>query len=199
MSAAPFEIRLRSAKVIGPESARDPMLSGHVRVTVNGVVIADDDDIGLERSALGLLRTVEEDHDATSPRGQLRIPGLESGEPTIRAGFPTLLIHDCGFPVGGCSNFFVDWTVRHDDEDVHIRDVQRFDASRPTVVTFPTASCAVPLADYRAEVARFAEAVRDAYFANGAKVIDEPEERRLFDAFWAEYHGLLGAHGARPS
>jgi hypothetical protein len=79
MAAAPFEIWLRSAKVVGPEPTRDPMLGGHLRVTVNGVVIADDDDFGLERSAVGLLRTVEEDHDAASPHGQHRIPGLETG------------------------------------------------------------------------------------------------------------------------
>jgi hypothetical protein len=192
---ASFEIRLLRAGSLSDQPHKDPMLGGAMRVTINGVVIADDDDFGLERSALGLLRTIEEDHDATGPRVQHRIPGREDDEPMVRAGFPTLLIHDCGFPVGGCSNFYVDWTVRHADDSVHITDVQRFDSLRPTDLTFPTAACTVPLADYRAEVLRFAQAVRDAYFADGDRLLDDPEDRRMYDAFWAEYNFLLTSHG----
>jgi hypothetical protein len=86
--------------------------------------------------------------------------------------------------------------VRHVGDDVLLRDARRFDSSRPTELTFPSAVCAVPLSDYRTEVVRFAVAVRDAYVADGDKIIDDPEERRLFDAFWSEYHALLGSHGA---
>lgn len=74
MAAGPFEIRLLSSGVTGPLPERDPTLGGHIRVTINGVVVADDDEFGLERSALGLLRTTERDHD-----------------PASRIGFPTLL------------------------------------------------------------------------------------------------------------
>ena len=134
------------------------MLGGHIRVTLNGVVIADDDEFGLERSALGLLRSIERDHDAEH-----------------QVGFPTLLVHDCGFPWLACSNFGADWTVRHDGEEVVIGDPHFFD-SHPLVrdLTFPNAACRMTLDEYRAPILRFAVAVRDAYYTDGDKVIDDP-------------------------
>ena len=51
------------------------------------------------------------------------------------------------------------------------------------------------MAEYRAEVARFAQAVREAYLASGDKVIEDPDERRMYDAFWAEYNSMLAKHG----
>lgn len=174
------------------------MLGGHVRVTINGIAVADDAEFGLERSALGLLRTIDQDHDATSDHRAIDVPTLGSeatySGPVTRAGLPTLLIHDCGFPLGGCSNFYVDWSVRHDGEHVVISDARRFDALRPTEHHFPEASCTIPMPHYRDEVVRFARAVRDAYFADGDKVIDDPDERSLYDAFWAEYDALLARH-----
>ena len=130
MDLKKFQIRLMRSSVAGI-IASDPMLGGAIRVTINGVAVADDDDFGLERSALGLLRTVEMDHDASSSHRQYRVPGLETDGPIARAGFPTLLIHDCGFPLGRCSNFYVDWTVRHKRDEVHITDARRFDSMRP--------------------------------------------------------------------
>jgi hypothetical protein len=174
------------------------MLGGHIRVTINGVVVADDDDFGLERSALGLLRTIEQDHDSTSDPRAFDVPALGSeatySGPVTRAGLPTLLIHDCGFPLTACSNFYVDWSVRHDGEEVVLSDACRFDSLRPTEQTFPEASCVVPGSEYRAEIVQFARAVREAYFADGDKVIDDPDDRSLYHAFWAEYDALLARH-----
>ena len=186
---------------MGPQPERDPMLGGHIRVTINGVAVADDDEFGLERSALALLRTIDLDHDATSDGRAFDIPGegseaMYSG-PVTRVGLPTLLVHDCGFPGTACSNFYVDWTVRHDGESVVISDARRFDSTRPTERHFPEASCTMPLPAYRREVVRFAEAVREAYFASGDKVVDDDDERRLYDAFWVEFDSLLARH--RPS
>ncbi len=177
--AGPFEIKILSAGFAGPDREQDPMLGGALRVTINGVVVADDEEFGLERSALGLLRTIDRDHDASSP-----------------IGFPTLLIHDCGFPWLACSAFGTDWTVRHEGEEVAIGDVLSFD-SHPVVrdLTFPGASCRLSLAEYRNPVIRFAIAVRTAYFAGGDKIIDDPELRQFYDDFWEEYDGLLDRHG----
>ena len=154
------------------------MLGGAPRVTINGVVVAEDDEFGLERSGLGLLRTIDRDHDASGP-----------------IGFPTLLIHDCGFPWLACSNFGTDWTVRHEGDEVAIGDVRSFD-SHPVVrdLSFPEASCRLSLAEYRDPVIRFAIAVRTAYFTGGDKVIDDPDLRRIYDDFWREYDDLLERH-----
>ena len=144
------------------------MLGGAVRVTLNGIVVADDDGFGLERSALALLRTIDQDHNATSDR---RVP------------------------TEACSNFYVDWTVRHGAGNVHISDARRFDALRPTEIHFEAATCVMSRAAYRNEVVQFAAQVHEAYFADGDKVIDDPDERQFFDAFWAEYDSRLVRHG----
>ena len=156
------------------------MLGGALRVTINGVVVADDEEYGLERSALALLRSIDRDHDASH-----------------RVGFPTLLIHDCGFPWLACPNFGTDWTVRHDGDEVVIGDVRHFD-SHPVVrnLTFPAASSRMSRSDYRGPVTRFAVAVREVYFADGDKLVDDAEERRLYEAFWAEFDELLAQYEA---
>lgn len=154
------------------------MLGGALRVTINGVVVADDEEYGLERSAMALLRTIDRGHDGSHP-----------------VGFPTLLVHDCGFPWLACSNFGTDWTVRHDGDEVVIGDVRHFD-SHPVVrdLTFPGAACRMSRSDYRDPITRFAGAVREMYFADGDKRVVDADERGLYEAFWAEFDELVAHH-----
>ena len=174
---SPFEIKILRAGSTAPDPAADPMLGGALRVTINGVVVADDDEFGLERSALGLLRTLDRDHDEVH-----------------QVGFPTLLIHDCGFPFDACSNFLVDWAVRHDGGDVMIADA-RSASSHPVIrdLAFPGAACRMPLPAYRAPIVAFAASVRDKYFSAGEKRLEE-WERPLDDELWREYDELLARH-----
>ncbi len=157
------------------------MLGGALLVTINGVDVADADEYGLERSALGLLRSVEHDHTREHP-----------------VGFPTLLVHDCGFPWLACSNFGTDWTVRHDDGQVAIGDVRDFH-SHPVVrdLSFPEATCRMTDAEYREPIVGFAEIVRERYFADGDKVIGDDVERAEYERFWTEFEELLARHRAR--
>ncbi len=169
---------------------RDTCSGGALRVTINGVVVADHDDYGIVQSALGLLRTVDRDH-----------------HPADRAVHGYLLCHHCGFPYFACSNFGTTWTVRHDGPSVVIGgvshhgvlDVPKNRDSVAVDLDFPAASTRLPIEQYRAEIVAFATAARDFYFADGPKVLDDPDEREMHDQFWAEYDGLLARHGGPPA
>lgn len=54
----------------------------------------------------------------------------------------------------------------------------------------------MPLPAYRDPIVAFARSVHDAYFANGAKIVDDVDERAFYDDFWTEYNDLLTRHGA---
>jgi hypothetical protein len=180
VGGALFRIELRGSAFTGPNPRSDPMLAGALRVTINEVVVTDADGYGLERSALGLLRSINRDH---------------TREASI--GFPTLLVHDCGFPWMACSNLWTDWTVRHADGHVLISDVRHFD-SHPIArdLVFPEAACQMTEADDREPIVAFAQGVRDGYFADGDRTIDDEYERAEYEQFWAEFSELLTRHQA---
>lgn len=176
-----FEIEILRTSHSCPEPIHDTCLSGHLRVTINGTAVADDDDFAVAVSARALLRTVDRDHDAANP--------------VIHNAY--LLSHDCGFPDFACSNFGTTWAVRHGNGVVQILDVESH-ASAPLVrdLRFPEAEIDVPLEQYRDEVLRFATDARAAYFADGERQIADDEERSLYEGFWAEYDELIARHAS---
>ena len=178
---SPFEIEILRTWQDCPDPIHDSCLSGALRVTINGTVVADDEGFGVAESARVLLRTIERDHDAAN-----------------RIMFTSyLLCHDCGFPDFACSNFGTTWVVRHRNGFVHISEVENYN-SHPTVrhLRFPGAETDIPLEDYRREVVRFAVEARSAYFASGEREIRDPDERGLYEEFWREFDELLARHGS---
>lgn len=178
--AQPFEIKLLHSGQTCPDPIHDTCLTGALRVTINGVVVADDDDddYGIADSALALMRTVDRDHSLA--------------DPVIRSRF--LLCHDCAFPDLACSAFGTTWTVTHRDGAIHLAEIESY-TTQPIRrhLTFPDAEADVAEEDYRSEVVRFARHAKDAYFADGPRIVD-PDWRDLYDAFWHEYDDLLASH-----
>jgi hypothetical protein len=170
-----FEIKLLRSGQTCSDPIHDTCLAGALRVTINGVVIADDDDYGIADSALALMRTVDRDHNLV--------------DRVIRSRY--LLCHDCAFPDLACSNFGTTWTVTHRNGAVHLADVESY-TTHPIRrhLTFPDAETDIAEEDYRTEVVRFARQAKDAYFANGPRIVD-PDWRDLYGAFWREYDELL--------
>lgn len=139
----------------------DLCLHGEVRVRIGDDVLQDE--VSLSAAALHLLRSMQADH-----------------QPDILAKlFPTDGF--CWTPdgrgsiyLGGCPNGGIDGHVIHDSDMVRI-----------ALENLPEVR--VPLADYRAEVFRFADAVEAFYSQSGAKLVTDVLDKLWYPLFWAEW------------
>lgn len=175
---SPFAIELLASWQTCPDPIHDTCLTGALRVTINGTVVADDREYGVAESARALMRTITRDH---GPNHRV-------------VNAPYLLSHDCGFPDFACSNFGTTWSVTHRDGLVRLAHVESYSA-HPVArgLSFPEADVEIPLADYRTEVLRFADDARNAYFASGERRILDREQQRLYAEFWREYDRLVSS------
>jgi hypothetical protein len=179
----PFVLDLVEQHWCEPFPEMDPSQGGRLRIVINGITVMDgkSDDTGVARSALALSRTLVRDHTRADPVAY------------------QLILHDCGFATTLMScGLGANWWVRHEGRTVRIDGVTRFDTtyghtevdggfsspdhvdmarhalSRPHEgVSFPEASCVVPLETYADKVTRLARAVLDFAAATDKQFIDD--------------------------
>jgi hypothetical protein len=167
-----------------PSPEMDPSQGGRLRVVINGTTVMDgaSDDTGVARSALALSRTLLQDHTREDPVAE------------------QLVLHDCGFAMTLMScGIGANWWVRHEGDAVRIDEVTRFDTtyghadeavtsfstpdhgemdrhilSRPhDGVSFPAASCVVPIEAYAKEVTRLCRLVVEFAVDADKRFLDE--------------------------
>lgn len=167
----PFVLDLVEQHWCEPSPEMDPSQGGRLRVVINGITVMDGEshDTGVARSALALSRTLLHDHTREDPVAE------------------QLVLHDCGFAttLTACG-VGANWWVRHDGDAVRIDGVTRFDTTYGSVegdkgfsspdpvemaryalshphrgVSFPEASCVLPIEIYAGEVTRLARPVLD--------------------------------------
>ena len=184
----------------------DPSQGGRLRIVINGITVMDgeSDDTGVARSALALSRTLLRDHTREDPLAE------------------QLVLHDCGFATTLMScGIGANWWVRHDGHAVRIDGVTRFDATyghaegdkrfssrdlvemaRDTLskphegVSFPVASCVVPIETYADEVTRLARSVLD-FAAAADKHFRDDFDRSEWLGWQAEIRENLAAFASR--
>lgn len=176
-----FELQVRNQHWLGDphEQVHDGCSHGTIRAVIAGTVVtANDDEYGVNQSALSLLRTLEQDHTRTDP---------------VSGGY--LLCHGCGYPLSfGCSNFGTDWVVRHEGDTVVLDRATHYGSVRagradPHETEFD-AHARVPIDQYRRQVVAFAEEARDFYLASGPRQLEEWEQK-FHQKFWAEFDERL--------
>ena len=151
------------------DDPHDLCLHGRARAVI-GARTLEYPDATVSATALYLLKTLTEDH--ISHRDNQLLPCC---------GF-CLLPNEAldSVRILGCGQG-VDWTVLHEGEQVRLRLDDGYE-------------CTVPLADYRAEVFRFADRIAAFYAACTPKVPPEdPWERSGYRAFWNEWRRRRGA------
>jgi hypothetical protein len=185
---ADFVLEIRSQGWINGDPAGryedgsvDTCSHGSIYCEFGGVVLAyDEDGFGISQSGLQLLRTLEGDR-TQSDRDKLRSQGLQFDN-----GF--LLCHGCGHPISfGCTNFGIDWRVRHVEDEVILYDPLSVSAA----VQRPVVQVGISVAAYARPIVLFARQARDFYFSFGPRFPVEEWERDMHDRFWDEYDERL--------
>ena len=152
----------------GQPEETDLCLHGEVRVHCGQHILQEK--VSLSAAALHLLRTVKANHDPDAYAKLFPTDGFcwtpsSSGDP-------------CPIYLGGCPNGGLDGAVIHGDDCVRI-----------ALENLPELS--VPLADYRAEVFRFADAVEEMYRTSTLKVVRADSlDGRWYLLFWTEWRQL---------
>lgn len=150
----------------GQPEETDLCAHGIVRIHIGEHVM--EDEVSMSASALHLLRSVTDDHEPDELAKLFPTGGYSWtpwGDP-----YPIYL--------GGCPNGGFDGTVTHEDGFIRI-----------ALEDLPPVR--VPLADYRAEVFRFADAVEGLFTASKPKVVMEDSLDELwYPLFWKEWHRL---------
>lgn len=144
-------------------------LHGEVRVHCGTHVLQDK--VSLSAAALHLLRTVKDDHEPDAYAKLFPTDGF-SWTPS-----------DGPYPIclGGCPNGGMDGAVLHEDDCVRI-----------ALENLPEVR--VPLADYRAEVFRFADAVAEMYRTGTLKMVrTDSLDGSWYPLFWTEWRQLRTA------
>jgi hypothetical protein len=202
----PFVLDLVEQHWCEPSPEMDPSQGGRLRIVLNGMTVMDgeSDDTGAARSALALSRTLLRDHTPEEPVAE------------------QLVLHDCGFATTLMTcGIGANWWVRHDGHAVRIDGVTRFDAtyghaegdkgfSSPDLVemarhalsqphegvSFPEASCVVPIEIYADEVTRLARSVLDFAAAADKQFLDD-FDRSEWLGWQAEIRENLAAFESR--
>jgi hypothetical protein len=202
----PFVLELVEQHWCEPSPETDPSQAGRLRIVINGITVLDreSDDTGVARSALALSRTLLREHTRENPVAE------------------QLVLHDCGFATTLMScGIGANWWVRHEGDAVRIDGVTRFDAnyrllegdnvfsssdlvemarrtlSHPHVgVSFPEASCVLPIEIYADEVTRLARSVLDFAAAADKRFLDD-FDRSEWLGWQAETRENLAAFAAR--
>ena len=150
----------------GMPEAEDLCLHGEVRVHVGEAVLADE--VSLSASALHLLRSVTEDHTPDMLAKLFPTDGFcwtPDGEGSIY--------------LGGCPNGGIDGYITHEGDMVRI------------ALEGAPAVC-VPLAEYRAEVFRFADQVEAFFRQSAPKVVTSELDQLWYPLFWQEWRRRRG-------
>jgi hypothetical protein len=175
----PFKIDLIDQGWLVPSEAGFDLCShGHLRLTIGGVLIVDgSENYGISESALAMLRTLGANHNR----------GVPVADRMVFHGCGTMLMMGC--PIG------VDFSVEHGQRGVEIADVVRYDSTSESQATrFAGLSVRLPEAEYRDHVVGFALRARELFEGTTKLFGDEFDERQYRD-FWAEFNGILAAHG----
>ena len=173
-----FVLKIIEQNWLGNEPEQFDLCShGHLLLEIAGQTILDGRvEFGLSESALALLRTLDHDHDTSSP----------VAEKIIFHGCGTELMHGC--PIG------VDWSVRHHKNMVSISNIKRWDwpdETRPTL--FSIHNIDLDEADYRQAVVSFANQVKS-FFIDQEKIFFDQNDHLAFEKFWMEFDQLLARH-----
>ena len=148
----------------GMPEEEDLCLHGAVRVQIDGAVLAEE--VSLSASALHLLRSVTADHQPDELAKLFPTDGFcwtPDGEGSIY--------------LGGCPNGGIDGYVTHEGDMVRI------------ALEDLLAVC-VPLAEYRAEVFRFADRVEASFRQSTPKVVTSELDQLWYPLFWQEWARL---------
>ena len=152
----------------GMPEENDLCAHGIVRVHIGGHVL--EDEVSMSAAALLLLRTVRDDHEPDEMAKLFPTDGFCWTPASVNYPYPIYL--------GGCPNGGFDGPVTHEGEVVRI-----------ALEGLPEVR--VPLADYRAEVFRFADAVEALFRDSKPKVVTEVGLGDLwYPLFWEEWHRL---------
>lgn len=145
----------------GQPEETDLCLHGEVRVHIGEDVLADE--VSLSAAALHLLRSVKDDHEPDAYAKLFPTDGFcwtPDGEGSIY--------------LGGCPNGGIDGSVIHGEGFVCIALEGRTEIR-------------VPLADYRAEIFRFADQVEAAFRQGKPKVVIAELDKLWYPLFWTEW------------
>lgn len=154
----------------GTPEETDLCAHGVVRIRLGGHVL--EDEVSMSASALHLLRSVTDDHEPDELAKLFPIGGYSWTPAGDAFPYPIYL--------GGCPNGGFDGTVIHEGDIVRV-----------ALEGLPEVR--VPIADYRAEVFRFADAVEGLFAAGKTKIVREGSLDELwYPLFWEEWHKLRG-------
>jgi hypothetical protein len=171
-----FEIDLLNQEWLeGCEPASDPCSHGRLRVVMGDTTVADGElDLGISESALGLLRTLDQDRRSETEQDRL-------------------ILHGCGLILMmGCS-IGIDWDVRHDGDMVRLHNVIVCDGTGPEGERDLHVSVEVPAHQYREQVVKLADAVKRFFAAGPEKAFDDAYDRQQYADFWREFDARLAA------
>ena len=146
----------------GQPEETDLCAHGIVRIRIGEYVL--EDEVSMSAAALHLLRTVADDHEPDEYAKLFPTDGFcwtPWGDP-----YPIYL--------GGCPNGGFDGAVIHEDGYVRI-----------ALENLPEVR--VPLAEYRAEVFRFADRVEVLYRQSRPKIVTNALDRLWYPLFWKEW------------
>lgn len=150
----------------GQPEETDLCAHGIVRIRIGEYVL--EDEVSMSASALHLLRTVTGDHEPDEYAKLFPTHGFCWTPAGAAYPYPIYL--------GGCPNGGFDGAIIHEDGYVRI-----------ALENLPEVR--VPLADYRAEVFRFADAVEDFFRQSKPKVVAGGSLNELwYPLFWPEWH-----------
>lgn len=142
VSDVPFRVRVIELGFCEPDTRTCPVIEGPIDLVIAGAQLldAEEREIGINRTALQLARTLSEDHVARDDDGYL-------------------VSHACGtlILVGGCTNFGVEWDVAYTGDLVTISDVVVHSAD--AALDRSGLTITMSAADYRAEIAAFCREV----------------------------------------
>jgi hypothetical protein len=146
-------------------------------VIANAVVVDGEIDLGISESALGLLRTLDQDRHSDQESDRLILHGCG-------------LILMMGCPIG------IDWDVEHGNDKVRLSQVVVCDGTGPEDEKHIDVSEDVPLSVYGREVVGLAIAVKRFFAADDAKTFKDPFDREQYARFWAEFDARLASAAA---
>ncbi len=173
-----FRIEILEQSWLGNEPPQFDLCShGRLCLEVDGQVILDGREIyGISETALALLRTL--DHDHTS---------LQSlAEKLVFHGCGTVLMMGC--PIG------VDWTVIHENDQVHLSQFRRWDSpDEQHPQEFPGLAVTLSLKEYQNQVLVIAALVLE-FFKGESKQFFDMQDQLAYERFWSEFEMRYKLH-----
>ena len=147
----------------GQPEETDLCAHGIVRITVDENVL--EGEVSMSASALHLLRSVKRDHEPDEMAKLFPTDGFCWTPDDVGSIY-----------LGGCPNGGFDGCVTHEGDSVRI-----------ALENLP--EVCVPLADYRAEVFRFADTVEGLFRRSKPKIVTDELDKLWYPLFWQEWRG----------